>query len=525
MNRDEHVQRMEDHGGRWDVAIIGGGATGLGIAIESASRGYSTLLLEQHDFAKGTSSRSTKLIHGGVRYLRQGNVRLVLEALRERERLLRNAPHLVSNLGFVVPCYDWWEGPFYGAGLRVYDWLAGRSGFGPSTTLSREETLAYLPTLEQKGLHGGRLYYDGQFDDTRLAINMAQTAVDLGAVVINYMRVVALEKQHALVSGLVAQDMETGQEYALQASVVINATGIFTDAIRQMDDPAATPIIRPSQGIHIVLDRTFLPGDTAIMVPRTDDGRVLFAIPWHERTLVGTTDTPVDHPEIEPRPFAQEVDYLLTHIARYLVRDPEPQDVLSMFAGQRPLVRTSSAEHTSSISREHTLLIARSGLVTITGGKWTTYRQMAEETIDQAAIVAQLCERPSITKDLRLHGWHSAPHTLGSLACYGADAPAIAALMQEHSSLRQQIHTRLPYYSGEVVWAARHEMARTIEDILARRTRALLLDATASVEAAPLVAELLAQELGNDAAWIAEQVRKYRTLAAGYMPSMVKGAQ
>lgn len=354
----------------------------------------------------------------------------------------------------------------------MYDWLAGRSGFGPSTTLSREEALTYLPTLEQEGLHGGTLYYDGQFDDTRLAIDMAQTAADLGAVVLNYMRVVALEKQYALVSGLVAQDRETGQEYALQASVVINATGIFTDAIRQMDDRSATPMIRPSQGIHIVLDRAFLPGDTAIMVPRTDDGRVLFAIPWHDRTLVGTTDTPVDRPEIEPRPLAQEVDYLLTHIARYLVKDPEPQDVLSMFAGQRPLVRTSSAEHTSSISREHTLHIARSGLVTITGGKWTTYRQMAEETIDQAAIVAQLCERPSITKNLRLHGWCPAPHALGSLACYGADAPAIAALMQDHSSLGQPIHTRLPYRSGEVVWAARHEMARTIEDVLARRTRA-----------------------------------------------------
>ena len=517
MNRDTLVQRLDDRNTRWDVLIVGGGATGLGTAIEAASRGYRTLLLEQHDFAKGTSSRSTKLVHGGVRYLKQGNVSLVLEALRERGRMLKNAPHLVTDLRFVVPSYDWWEGPFYGIGLKMYDLLAGRAGFGPSENLSREETLAYLPTLEPHGLRGGTLYYDGQFDDARLAVNMAQTASDLGATVLNYMRVVALTKRDDMISGVVARDGETGREYELDAGVVINATGIFTDTIRHMDDPEAPPMIRPSQGVHIVLDKTFLPGDTAIMVPRTDDGRVLFAIPWHNRAVIGTTDTPVENAVLEPRPLADELDFLLTHAARYLTKDPTPSDVLSTFAGLRPLVSMNEDGSTSAISRDHTLHIARSGLVTITGGKWTTYRKMAEDTIDQASIVAQLQERPSVTKDLHLHGWHIAPTTLGDLAIYGADAPAVAQLLKEQPGWNEHLHPDLPYQTGEVVWAARREMARTVEDVLARRTRALLLDARASIDVAPTVAALLAQELGRDATWEKEQIEAYGALAAGYV--------
>ena len=517
MNRDTLVQRLDDRNTRWDVVIVGGGATGLGTAIEAASRGYRTLLLEQHDFAKGTSSRSTKLVHGGVRYLKQGNVSLVLEALRERGRMLKNAPHLVKDLRFVVPSYDWWEGPFYGIGLKMYDLLAGRAGFGPSENLSREETLSYLPTLEPHGLRGGTLYYDGQFDDARLAVNMAQTAVDLGATVLNYVRVIALTKQDEMISGVVARDGETGQEYTLDAGVVINATGIFTDTIRRMDDPEAPSMIRPSQGVHIVLDETFLPGDTAIMVPRTDDGRVLFAIPWHNRAVIGTTDTPVEDAVLEPRPLADELDFLLTHAARYLTKDPTPSDVLSTFAGLRPLVSMNEDGSTSAISRDHTLHITRSGLVTITGGKWTTYRKMAEDTIDQASIVAQLQARPSVTKDLHLHGWHIAPNTLGALAVYGADAPAVGTVLGEQPGWNDLLHPRLPYRVGEVVWATRREMARTVEDVLARRTRALLLDARASIEAAPTVAALMAQELGRDAAWEKDQVEAYRVLAAGYL--------
>ena len=517
MNRDDLLHRLDDRSTPWDVLIIGGGATGLGVAIESAARGYRTVLLEQHDFAKGTSSRSTKLVHGGVRYLKQGNISLVLEALRERGRLLENAPHLVHDLRFVVPNYDWWEGPFYGIGLKVYDLLAGRAGFGPSEHLSREETMAYLPTLEPEGLRGGTLYYDGQFDDARLAVAMAQTAFDLGATVLNYMKVTALTKTNDVVSGVVAREAETGREYEIDARVVINATGIFTDDIRRMDDPEAPRMIQPSQGVHLVLDQAFLPGDTAIMVPRTDDGRVLFAIPWHNRVVIGTTDTPVEHATLEPRPLPDELDFLLTHAARYLTQDPTPSDVLSTFAGLRPLVSATPDGDTASISRDHTLHIDRSGLVTITGGKWTTYRKMAEDTVDHAAVIAQLDERPSVTATLHLHGWHDDPDAPGDLAAYGADAPAVAALLDEQPGWNESLHPNLPYRKGEVVWAARREMARTVEDVLARRTRALLLDARASVEIAPTVAALMAGALDRDAAWEQDQVAAYRTLAEGYV--------
>ena len=395
----------------WDLVIVGGGATGLGCAVEAASRGYRTLLLEQSDFAKGTSSRSTKLVHGGVRYLRQGNVALVLDALRERGRLLRNAPHLVHDLPFVVPNYAWWEGPFYGIGLKMYDLLAGRSGFGRSKHLSREETLQHLPTLEPEGLDGGVIYYDGQFDDARLAANMAQTAAEQGGVLVNYCEVVGLLKAEGEVCGVRARDAESGEEHELAARAVINATGVFTDAVRRMDDPSVKPMIVPSQGVHITLDRRFLPGDTAIMVPKTDDGRVLFAIPWHDVLLVGTTDTPVENIPLEPRPFEEELNFLLEHAGRYLTYDPTADDVLSAFAGLRPLVGSPDAggadEGTAALSRDHTLHIANSGLITIAGGKWTTYRKMAEDTIDQAATLADLEDRESVTKALHIHG-HSA---------------------------------------------------------------------------------------------------------------------
>lgn len=511
------LDRLEAHDEPWDLLIIGGGATGLGAAIESASRGYTTLLLEQHDFAKGTSSRSTKLVHGGVRYLQQGNVALVLEALRERGRLLRNAPHLVRHLPFVVPNYDWWEGPFYGVGLRMYDLLAGKAGLGPSKNLSREETLERLPTLEPEGLRGGTIYYDGQFDDARLAITMAQTAVDLGAVVLNYVRVTGLTKSSTILDGVVAVDVEQDVEYQIKARAVINASGIFADAVRQMDDAAAPEMIRHSQGVHIVLDSRFLPGDSAIMVPRTDDKRVLFAIPWQNRVVVGTTDTPVEAPDLEPRPLAHELEFLLTHAARYLTEDPTPVDVLSTFAGLRPLVSSGANGDTAAISRDHTLHIAPSGLVTIAGGKWTTYRKMAEDTIDQAALIAGLDDRPSVTKDLHLHGWHPAAEHFGELSQYGAIAPDVQALIGKDLQWSLPLHQNLPYQQGVVVWAARYEMARTVEDVLARRTRALLLDAHASMEAAPLVASIMAQELERDLSWQRAQVEAYLALARGYV--------
>ena len=502
----------------WDFVVIGGGATGLGCAIEAASRGYRTLLLEQADFAKGTSSRSTKLVHGGVRYLRQGNVALVLEALKERGRLLQNAPHLVHDLAFVVPNYSWWEGPFYGVGMKVYDLMAGRSGFGRSKHLSKEETLERLPTIEPEGLDGGVVYYDGQFDDARLAVNMAQTAADQGAVLLNYFRVTGLIKDGDEVAGVRAQDAETGEAYEVRARAVINATGVWTDRVREMDQPDVRPMVQASQGVHIVLDKSFLPGESAIMVPKTDDGRVLFAIPWNDVVVIGTTDTPVDAAEMEPRPLAEELEFLLVHAARYLTQDPTPADVLSTFAGLRPLVADPDAEGgTAALSRDHVLHIADSGLVTITGGKWTTYRKMAEDTIDQAATLAGLDDRPSVTAHLQLHGAHANAEAFGALHQYGADAPALQALIREDAALGERLHPDRPVVAGQVVWAAREEMARTVEDVLARRTRELLLDARASIEMAPRVASILADELGRDAAWETAQVEAYEALAHGYL--------
>ncbi len=512
-SREDLLARLDDRD-PWDFLVIGGGATGLGTAVEAASRGYRTLLLEQSDFAKGTSSRSTKLVHGGVRYLQQGNVSLVLEALRERGLLIRNAPHLVRNLSFVVPNYDWWEGPFYGVGLKIYDMLAGRMGLGPSRFLSREETLQLLPTVEPAGLRGGVIYHDAQFDDARLAIALARTLLDLGGVPLNHFRVTGLLKLGGLVRGVAARDEETGAEREIHARVVINATGVFADDLRRMDDPVGEPLLAPSQGVHLVLDRSFLPGDSAVMVPHTDDGRVLFAVPWHGRVVVGTTDTPVQERSLEPRPLPQEVDFLLTHAARYLTRDPAPSDVLSCFAGLRPLVRGGEGAKTASLARDHTLLIGPSGLVTITGGKWTTYRKMGEDTVTQAALVAGLPEFPSGTAELQLHGW--TPEEMTQWGVYGSDAPALNQLAEERPEWGELLHPRLPYRVCEVVWGVRHEMARTVEDVLARRTRALLLDARASAEAAPAVARLMAAELGRDPEWERRQVEAYRELARGY---------
>jgi len=501
------------------VLVVGGGATGLGTAVEAASRGYRTLLLERSDFAKGTSSRSTKLIHGGVRYLQQGNVALVLEALRERGLLMRNAPHLVRNLSFVVPAYDWWEGPFYGVGLRFYDMLAGRLGLGPSRRLSRAETLARIPTLEPEGLRGGIVYQDGQFDDARLAISLARTLDALGGVPVNYMEVVGLLKSGGLVRGVRAWDVERRAEVEIRARAVVNATGVFADGLRRMDDPASPRLLAPSQGIHLVLDRSFLPGNDAILVPHTADGRVLFAVPWHGRTVVGTTDTAVPEPSAEPRPLAREIEFLLTHAARYLTRDPAPEDVLSCFAGLRPLVRAlrSNRQSTAALSRDHTLAVAPSGLVTITGGKWTTYRKMGQDTVDRAARVAGLPDRPSVTESLRLHGWTETVPPASAGTDYGADTSAVDLLAEEKPGWGEPLHPRLPYRVGEVVWAARHEMARTVEDVLARRTRALFLDARACLDAAPGVARLLAAELGRREGWVRAQVETFEAVARGYL--------
>jgi glycerol-3-phosphate dehydrogenase len=519
MNRAEMFARLQDKNFVWDMVIIGGGATGVGTAIEAASRGYNALLLEQSDFGKGTSSRSTKLIHGGVRYLKQGNISLVLEALKERGILHRNAPHLVHNLPFIVPSYDWWEGPFYGIGLKLYDLLAGKEGFGDSRILSREETLHKIPTIETEGLRGGVIYYDGQFDDARLIINMVQTAFEQGASLINYMPVTGFLKDNGLISGIVAHDHETGIRYRIRARCVINAAGVYSDGIRQMDDPEERSLISPSQGVHIVLDQSFLPGDSAIMIPETDDGRVLFAIPWHGRVIVGTTDTPVQDIPLEPIPMRTELEFLLNHAARYLRKDPTEKDVLSVFAGLRPLVNPQGNENTASISRDHTIHISRSGLITIAGGKWTTYRKMAEDTVDHAALIASLVPVPSVTSDLPIHGFHHHSEKFGSLTVYGSDAPAIQDMISNDPAMAETLHPDLDIVAAQVIWAVEHEMARTVEDFLSRRTRALLLDARASISAAPPVAGLMASALGQTLAWQKTQVENYTKTARNYLIS------
>ncbi len=491
MNRTTSIQTLEATSS-FDICIIGGGATGLGIAVDAASRGYSTVLLEQDDFAKGTSSRSTKLVHGGVRYLQQGNLKLVMEALKERGRLLKNAPHLVHNQKFVVPNYKWWEKPFYGIGLKIYDWMAGSLGLGPSQFLSKEEILEHAPTLDPEDLTGGVLYHDGQFDDARLAISLAQTAVQHGAVLLNYFPVTGLLKIQKKVCGVWAKNSITGKEYEIKSKVVINATGVFTDSIMKMDEPAHEAIISPSQGIHLVVDKAFLPGDTAIMIPKTDDGRVLFAVPWHNKIVLGTTDTPVHTISTEPVPMEEEIEFVLTHIGRYLSKDPTHNNVRSQFAGLRPLVK-GKQKKTAALSRDHLISISDSNLITITGGKWTTYRKMAEDAVTIAADKNNLPVAPCITKELKLAG-HDQEVPLTDIS--GCSKEEIKSL---------------------VLKTVNEEMCVTVEDFLSRRTRQLLLDAAKAVELAPFVAECLAAATGKDENWISEQINIFNQLASNYL--------
>ncbi len=521
LSRLENLDRIRA-GETWDVVIIGGGATGLGTAVDAAARGFRALVLEAIDFAHGTSSRSTKLVHGGVRYLAQGNLPLVREALRERGLLIRNAPHLVRARDFVVPAYRFHQLPFYGIGLWLYDRLAGKRSLGRSRWLGRSETLERLPTLRSAGLRGGILYTDGQFDDARLAVALARTAVGLGASALNHCEVVGLLKESGRITGVRARDAETGEEFDVRARAVVNAAGVYADAVRRLDRPDARPMLAPSQGAHIVLDRAFLPGDAALMVPKTDDGRVLFAIPWRGRTLIGTTDVPLAETPREPRPLAEEIAFLLEHADRYLTGAPTEADVKSQFAGLRPLINADAGQNgqTKKLSREHTVVVSDAGLVTITGGKWTTYRVMGRDAVDHAAEVAGLPKKPCATESLHLHGWTDRPADLEDpLDLYGSESDDLKALIAESPELGRALHPDLPHVEAEVVWAARHEAARTVEDVLARRARALFLDARACIECAPRVAELLAAELGRDDAWRESQITDFRALAATYLPT------
>jgi glycerol-3-phosphate dehydrogenase len=516
MNRPDLLAHARDRRDPWDFVIIGGGATGAGVAVDAASRGYSVLLVERGDFGGGTSSRSTKLVHGGVRYLRQGHVQLVLDALKERGRLRRNAPHLVHNLAFVLPCYSWWEPYYYGAGLTAYDLLAGRRRFGRSKVVTAKDVVRRLPTVRADGLRGGVVYHDGQFDDARLNINLIRTAVDLGAVALNYAPAVGLTRgPTGAIDGVTVRDTEGGSEWHAAARVVVNAAGPFCDDVRRLADPATKPLVAASQGSHVVLDRSFLPGDSALLVPETPDGRVLFAIPWHGHTLVGTTDVEVPTAPVEPRPTSEEIDFILETAGRYLARRPTRSDVLSTFAGIRPLVKAGSSS-TAALSRDHEIRVDAPGLVTITGGKWTTYRRMAQDCVNRAAALAGLSRRPCRTQDLPIHGRDADAARFGDLASYGSDALAIQQLIDTDSALGERLHPALAYRAAEVVWAVRMEMARTVEDVLARRVRALFLNAAAAVEIAPRVAELMARELCRDQAWAVDQQTAFQRLADGY---------
>jgi glycerol-3-phosphate dehydrogenase len=519
VNREVAIQAISDRSQVWDCLVIGGGATGLGTALEAASRGYQVLLVERHDFAKGTSSRSTKLVHGGVRYLEQGNIGLVRGALHERGLLMQNAAHLAHPLQFIIPAYRYWELPFYGVGLKVYDALAGALSLGKSRVLSRKKVVSQLPNVEGAGLKGGISYFDGQFDDSRLAISLLRTIQDQGGFVANYTEAVSLTKESGKICGAVIRDTETGQEHSVRAKMIINATGIFSDAIRDLDDPQAVDIIAVAQGSHLVLPEKFLKSKSALMVPKTSDGRVLFAIPWHDRLVVGTTDFGVPKPEEEPWIQPHEVDFILSEAAKYLAEDPAESDVLACYTGLRPLVKHAGSKSTAALSRDHTVLVSESGLVTITGGKWTTYRHMGEDCLNHAEEVAGFERRPSKTADLRLHGNSAASEIFAApehLAVYGTDRKSIEQMAKADAKEGDRLHSRLPYLVAEANWAIDHEMARTIEDVLSRRTRALLLDSKAAVEAAPRVARLLAEKLVRDAAWEAKQVQEFSELAKHY---------
>lgn len=518
MNRESMIKMLEEHEGQtWDVVVIGGGASGLGAGLDAANRGYKTLLLEKTDFAKGTSSRSTKLIHGGVRYLAQGDIALVYEALNERGLLMQNAPHLVSNQKFVIPNYDWWGYPYYTIGLKVYDMMAGKLGLGPSVSISKKTTLEEIPTIKTEGLRGGVVYQDGQFDDSRLAVNLAQTIAESGGTVLNYFPVKGLLKDNeGLINGVEAKDLETGNKYKIKAKAVINATGVFVDRILRMDDPKSEKTIVPSQGVHIVLDKDFLPGASAVLIPKTDDGRVLFAVPWYDKVVVGTTDTLVKKPKLEPRAKEEEINFILKTAGDYLTRAPERKDVLSVFAGLRPLsAPKKKGKKTKEISRGHKLTVSLSRLVTMTGGKWTTYRKMGEDAIDQAIIVAGLEERPCETRHKMIHGHEQVIEEV-PFSFYGSDRRFIQELITENPELGEKLHPEFGFVKAEVIWAVREEMARTVEDVLARRIRALFLNAHVSIEMAENVAGLMAEELEWGPEKTKTEIEKFTKLAQGY---------
>jgi glycerol-3-phosphate dehydrogenase len=519
MNRQKCVEELKKQADKvWDIIVIGGGATGLGVAQDAASRGYKTLLLEQSDFAKATSSRSTKLVHGGVRYMAQGDLLLVIEALHERGLMLKNAPHLTFNQEFVIPVYTLWEVIMYTVGLKFYDLMAGRLSMGKSYFINREQTRLRLPLLNSKGLKGGVVYHDGQFDDSRMAFALAESCARYEGIVLNYFKVTGLLKdERGKINGVSARDIDSGKEYNLKTRLVINATGVFADEISRLDDPESKTTIRPSQGVHIVLDKSFLRSNSAIMIPNTDDGRVLFAIPWYNEVVIGTTDTPLDKISLEPVALDEEIIFILRTAEKYLVTPPKREDILCIYAGLRPLAANpDNPASTKEVSRRHKITLSPSGLLTIIGGKWTTYRRMAEETIDRAIKAGLMDKAKCVTSNIKLTTINT-DNILKRLYIYGDHYVDIEKMISENPELGIPVDPRLPYTSAEILWICRNEMPLRLEDILARRTRSLFLNARASAEIAPVVAGFMASEFGYDQKWQEEQVESYKELVKNYI--------
>jgi len=519
MQRDTTLEYIGQFTGEYDFVIIGGGATGTGIALEASAKGYSVLLLEKSDFTKSTSSKSTKLLHGGVRYLAQGNIALVREACVERGRLLRSAPHLTKNQSFVIPAKGWFDELKFTIGLKMYDLLAGTYSLGSSYWVSKKRAIEKIPTINPSKITAGIVYHDGQFDDSRMAVNVLQTASEMGAHILNYTSVVSLTKsEQGVVNGLVFEDVETGKQYTVKGKAVINATGVFADQVLQMDKPGAEKTIRPSQGVHIVLDKSFLPGDYAIMIPKTDDGRVLFAVPWHNKVVVGTTDTPVDKASLEPVALEEEIKFILETSGRYLTKAPRRQDVLSIFAGLRPLAAPKAgSSKTKEISRSHKIVVSDSELFTMVGGKWTTFRKMAQDMVEKVEKVKGWQVTPSKTKSIKIHGYTTEIDLNDPMYVYGTDKEKILELAQRESGMNGVLSESLQLIKAQVAWAVRHEMARQIEDVLARRTRCLFLDAREAIRIAPEVAAIMAAELGHDKKWEQQQVDDFTLMAENYL--------
>ncbi len=517
MDRNRNIEKLKiTHS--WDVLIIGGGASGLGVALSALSRGLSVLLVDKSDFAKGTSSRSTKLLHGGVRYLAQGHIGLVFEALKERGIIMRNAPHIASRQAFVIPVYSFFDLLKYGIGLKVYDIMAGKLRIGQSQWLSSRRVLQHLPNINKTGLKGGVLYYDGQFDDARLAINIVQTCDAMGGCMLNYMKIAQLLKNDkGDVTGAVLKDQLGKQEYNVTASAVVNATGVFADKILKLDAPDARRSIMPSQGAHLVLDLSFLGGKEAFMIPKTSDGRVLFGIPWQGKLLVGTTDTIRKNPKLEPKALESEITFILDTCKHYLAKAPGRQDVRSVFAGLRPLAAPSEeGAKTKEVSRSHKVAVSSSKLISIIGGKWTTYRKMGEDTIEAVSKIHGLKLKQENSENIPMVGATQKTHD-GHWGVYGSEAGKIKSLIDKDAALGSLLHQNYPYTAAEVVWAMREEMAVKVEDVLARRLRILFLDAKAAAEMAPKVAEIMQEFLKKSDNWAAKQVEAFRALASKYM--------